>query len=463
MMKKILTSIFIAFHGLVLIAQSDDDALFIKQLHSYALKEGKAYQWLDTLCLKAPGRIAGSKSSSIAEQYMLEVLQSLKPDTVFLEPCETKSWMRGSIEIVETIDQHGNRHELHTCALGNSIGTAGEMISGECVEVLSLDQVDSLGNSLKDKIVFFNRPMDPSLVNTFHAYGSAVDQRVWGASRAAKYGAKAVIVRSMTNKIDTVPHTGTLVYIDSLPKIPAMAISTLDAEKLSEKLKNENITINLASSAQPGAASVNYNVIAEWRGKQFPEEIILFGGHIDAWDMGAGAHDDGAGCIHAVDAINILLAQNYLPKRTLRVVLFANEENGLAGGKTYAENSNKRNEKHLAAIESDTGGFVPRALSFDSETSLLIDYMRYVNQWLPLFETYDLNFKQAGSGADINPLKSQGSLLIGLRVDPQKYFDFHHTKNDQIYNVNQRELELGAATMASIIYLLDKYGLETKN
>ena len=203
----------------------------------------------------------------------------------------------------------------------------------------------------------------------------------------------------------------------------------------------------------------SYNVIGEIRGTEFPDEIILIGGHLDSWDIGQGAHDDGSGCVQAMEVLNTLKRLQYKPKRTIRCVLFMNEENGLGGALAYAQKSNEENEFHLAAIESDAGGFTPRGFSCDATAEVFNDKFKSFYAFSSLMEPYGISLSKGGGGADINPLKSQNGLLIGLRPDSQRYFDYHHTKIDTFEAINKRELELGAAAITSIVYLIDKYGL----
>jgi carboxypeptidase Q len=341
------------------------------------------------------------------------------------------------------------------------VATPKSGITGEVIEVNSLDDVEKLGKEkIGGKIVLFNRPMDPTQIRTFSAYGGAVDQRVYGPSKAGEYGAVAALVRSMTTRQDDVPHTGVTVYKDSLIRIPGIGISTNDADYLSQALKGGQVKVSVISGGKMMGKRSAPTVIGEIRGSDFPDEIILIGGHLDSWDVGEGAHDDGAGCVQAMEVLRILESLQYKPKRTIRCVLFSNEENGLAGGKTYAAESNAKGEFHLAAIESDAGGFSPRGFSFEADTSVFKTYYKNVNKWLPMLESYGLHFETGGSGADIGPLKSQKGLLIGLRPDSQRYFDFHHTATDTFENVNKRELELGAAAMASLVFFIDKYGIK---
>ncbi|MBK8490096.1 MAG: M28 family peptidase [Saprospirales bacterium] len=439
----------------------DKDALFIREIHDIALTQGSCYGWLTDLTTVGFGRLAGSPAAAAAVDYTRKMLDTLGVDSVWLQPCRVPRWVRGEKEQVQIVLPDKKTIELKALALGNSIGTGANGITAPVIEVRSLDEVDSLPDeAVKGKIVFFNRPMDPRQINTFNAYGGAVDQRVYGASRAAKKGAVAVVVRSMTNRLDDNPHTGTLSYQDPTQRIPAVAISTNDAEKLSALLKGSALSIYLRTTCETLSDVESFNVIAEWRGSERPGDIILVGGHLDAWDVGGGAHDDGSGCVQAMDVLQILKRLNYQPKHTIRCVLFMNEENGLVGGRTYWQTSNELEEYHMAAIESDRGGFSPRGFTAEGHVSIFQQKYKHVYQWEPLLEPYGLHLRLGGSGADISGLKDQKGLLFGLDVDTQRYFDFHHTAVDVIEAVNERELELGAAAMTSLVFLLDQYGLE---
>jgi hypothetical protein len=443
---------------------NDADALFVRQIYDKALTESRGYEWLRHLCTQIGGRLSGSPQAERAVAYTRQMLDTLHADSVWLQPCMVPRWERGAKPVV-SMKRAKSMSFLNTVALGGSVGTADKTLKGNVIEVKSLDEVDHLGEKAKGKIIFFNRPMDPKQINTFAAYGGANDQRVFGASRAAKQGAIAVLVRSLTTRIDDFPHTGTMIYTDSLPKIPALCVSTRDAEKLSKALKEEaNLEISVRSGGKMLADAPSNNVIAEWRGSEFPNEIILVGGHLDSWDLAQGAHDDGAGCVQAMDVLNLMKRLNYRPKRTIRCVLFMNEENGTAGGKKYAEialeNAQKKGEKHIFALESDAGGFTPRGFSFDGDTEIFTDqFKKLTNIAAPVLESYDLSFKKGGSGSDISPMKKQKVFLAGFRPDSQRYFDLHHTAEDNFDKINQRELELGTAAMTSLIYMIDKYGL----
>jgi len=458
--KNLILINLILLLSLGLLCAQDEDALFIKKIHDIALIEGKSYQWLKELCTNYPGRIAGSQNDRNAAIFTENVLKSLNISGTMLQECEADYWKRGELEQAVMTDYSGLLVPLKILSLGNSAPTPSGGVSAEVIEVQSLAEVEKLGEeNIAGKIVFYNRPMDPTQIRTFNAYGGAADQRVYGPSKAAEFGAVGAIVRSLTLKSDDIPHTGVTIYRDEHPKIAGVGISTNDADKLSASIKKGKTKVFLNTDCKNMGPRKTYNVIGEIKGSTHPDEIILVGGHLDSWDVGQGAHDDGAGCVQSMDVLNILIKAGYKPNRTVRCVLFANEENGLAGGREYARISNERGEFHLAALESDAGGFSPRGFSFEADTSVFKKYYRKVNEWSDILASYGLHFEMGGSGADISPLKSQKGLLIGLRPDSQRYFDYHHTATDTFDAVNKRELELGAAAMTSLIYLIDKYGL----
>jgi len=444
-------------------AQTDEsDALMVRHIYDDILTSGSCYDWLYAMTKDIGPRFSGTEGAAKGVSYTADILESLNVDEVRLQDVKVQSWDRGDFTEVAYVNHPNGTKIYPSLALGGSVATRKKGVKGELIEVFSLDTLELLGEAgLKDKVVFFNRPMNPKQIRTFNAYGGAVDQRVYGATRAAKYGAKAAIIRSMTTLLDDVPHTGTMYYEPDTPKkIPGIAISTNAAEELSMMLKTQKkVEICVKNSSTQLDSVMSHNVIGEITGSEFPNEIILIGGHLDSWDVGEGAHDDGSGCVHALQVIETLKRLNYTPKRTIRCVMFMNEENGLAGGRKYSAESDAAGEFHLAAIESDSGGFTPRGFSCDADTSVFKTYFKDLNGFLPILENYDLFLKKGGSGADISPLKSQKGLLIGLRPDSQRYFDYHHTANDVFEVVNERELKLGAAAMTSLVYLIDKYGI----
>lgn len=459
--KFFLILLFFVFQNSSLIGQEDDQAFFIKNIYDYSLTDAKIYPRLAHLSENIGGRLTGSKNAATAVDWTFAELKALGVDSVWKQECMVPHWVRRKEATVEISANGTDFISLNATSLGNSIGTEGNLWDAEIIEVFGLDTLALLGEDiLKDKIVFFNRPMDPRHIHTGRAYGGAVDQRSRGPAMAARFGAKAVLVRSMTTSLDYIPHTGVTVYDEDGVQIPGIAISTLDAEQLSKMIADGyKVTARISADCGMEEDKKSYNVVAEIKGSEYPDEIILVGGHLDSWDLAGGAHDDGAGCMHSIQVFETLIALGYKPKRTLRCVMFMNEENGLAGGKTYAAESNKNEEFHLAAIESDLGGFTPRGFGCSAMDEVFKPYLAKFQAFEKFLDPYDLHLKAGGGGADIGPLKSQGGLLIGLRPDPQRYFDLHHTKNDHIGMVNKRELELGAAAMTALVYLIDQFGL----
>lgn len=439
------------------------DAAQLKKIYDQALSDSRCYAWLEHLSLRIGHRLSGSIGAEKAVTWAKATLDTLGLDSVWLQPVMVPRWVRGESEQVwvEDSPMFGNV-QLSVLALGGSVGLLHGVVRGELQEVKSWAALDSLGaaGALKGKIVFYNRPMDPTRLRTFEAYGGAVDQRSAGPSRAAKYGAVGVLVRSMSLKIDGYPHTGGLRYDSAYALIPAAAVSTLDAERLSKMLKMEpHIKVSMDLKCMTLSDVLSYNVIGEIRGTERSKDILVVGGHLDSWDVGHGAHDDGAGCVQSMDVLRYLRRIGYRPRHTVRCVLFMNEENGLRGGRQYAAEAKRKNEFHLCAIESDAGGFTPRGFTFDAEDAVFNRFFDNIKTFAPLLEPYQLTLSKGGSGADIGPLKGQKGLLCGYSPDSQRYFDLHHTAADVFSAVHQRELELGAASMAALVYLLDKYGL----
>ena len=460
-MKKFLKTSLIIVFGLVntlVFAQTEDEKM-IRKIFDQALENGQSYEMLDYLSTNIGARLSGSPQAAAAVEWSKQVMESYGFDKVYLQEVMVPHWVRGKKEVARIVnsDKLGTV-EVSVCALGNSVGTGEGGLVAEVVEVQDLKELEKLGKqAIEGKIVFFNRSFDQKLIHTFRAYGGAVDQRVAGPSEAAKYGALGVVVRSMASNLDDVPHTGTTVYQEGIKKIPAVAISTKGADLLTQALKEDsNQKFYFETHCEMLPDVLSYNVIGEITGSEKPKEFIVVGGHLDSWDLGDGSHDDGAGCVQSIEVLRVLKQLGYKPKRTIRAVMYMNEENGLRGGNKYAEVAKKKKEKHIAALESDSGGFTPRGFRMSGSDK----QKSKVAAWRPLFEPYGLyDFSQPGGGADIGPLGKEGTLLIGLLPDSQRYFDYHHTTEDTFDKVNKRELELGAAGMTSLIYMLDKYGV----
>ena len=432
----------------------------LKKIYQTALLDGQSYLWLAHLSNQIGGRLSGSLNAQRAVEWGKEELDALGLEKVWLQPVMVPKWIRGTFEYANIETSPGNTINVPVCALGGSISTPLTGIRAEVVEVQDFEELKTLGEEkVKGKIVFYNRPMQADLINTFSAYSGCVDQRFSGAEEAARLGAVGVIVRSMNLSLDDYPHTGSMSYGD-LPlskRIPAAAISTNGAELLSSMLAlNPRLKFYLKQNCKNLPDVQSYNVIGEITGSIYPEEIMVVGGHLDSWDLGDGSHDDGAGIVQSMEVLRIMKKINYRPKRTLRVVLYMNEENGQRGAAKYTEIAQKNNENHVFALESDAGGFTPRGFSIDTTEEKL----KTIQSWAPYFEPYLVHlFVKGGSGADIAPLKTADNVLVGLRPDSQRYFDFHHAANDTFDAINKRELELGAATMASLVFLIDHFKL----
>lgn len=434
-------------------AQVDEDA--VRQIFDKELREGRSYSWLVDLSTKIGHRLSGSPGAARAVEWAKRELGNIA-DSVWLQPVMVPQWVRGQKEEARI---KKSKLEFNVCALGGSVGTGPSGITAQVVEVKTLEELKELGEkNIRGKIVFFNRPMDASRIHTFSAYGGAVDQRAYGPSEAAHYGAVGVVVRSMGLNDEDYPHTGALRYDPDLPKIPAIAISTRHADVLSQTVKNNSdLQFYFETHCETLPDVRSFNVIAELKGSEYSDEVIVVSGHLDSWDLGQGAHDDGAGVVHSMEVLRLFKILGIKPKRTIRAVLFMNEENGLRGGVEYAKYVEAKKEKHVAAIESDRGGFTPRGFSMSATN----DIRNRIKTWRPLLEPYGLtDFNQEGGGADIGPLAPLGIPLIGFLPDSQRYFDYHHTATDTIDKVSKRELELGSASITALVYLLDQHGLD---
>ena len=417
-----------------------------------ALREGRSYGLLEELCTVAPKRLAGSEGSAAAEAWAVRTLLAAGLANVHLEAVEAPHWVRGEVEELTLLDGPQPGLQLQVAALGGSEPTPAGGVEAEVVEVASFEALAALGEAARGKLVFFNRPMDAAEVDSFRAYGGAVDQRSRGVVEAARAGALGAIVRSMTQRVDEHPHTGALSYAQDVARVPGCAISTRDAGRLSELLRDHpgaRLRLRLDCANLPPAQV--HNVVAELVGHERPEEILLVGGHLDAWDKGVGAHDDGAGCVQSIEAAALLARLGMVPRRTIRVVLFANEENGLRGARAYAEQHAGELGQHVFALESDRGGFVPRGFTTDAQGEAFA-LLKAATQLLSFAGASEL--RRGGGGADISVLADAGVVLAGLSPDPQRYCDVHHSELDTLEQVHARELELGTAAMAALLFVL---------
>lgn len=449
--RSSLLSAFILLFRISLSGQEPEKIL--NTIFDEALTDQTAYNHLRYLCKETPRRIDGSPNSYKAVEYTRKALIDAGADTVWLQKVKVPHWVRGKESCIITSAISG-KSELTIAALGLSEGTSDKGITARVIEVHDFAELKTLGKKrIEGKIVFFNRPVDNKLINTFSGYGGAVNQRSQGASEASVYGATGVIVRSMTQFIDDFPHTGSMHYADGVKKIPAVAVSTLDAEMLSNWLKKDSsLTMNLVSTCKNLPDTLSYNVIGEIRGSSKPNEYITAGGHLDAWDITEGAHDDGGGCVQAIEMIRIFKKLGIKPKRSVRAVMFMNEEMSGTGGKAYAEEAKIKGETHYAALESDRGVLSPRGFAFDAEG----DRFRKLQSLSKYFIPFNIrDFDTGGGGSDIAPLKALGALQIGYIPEIQKYFLYHHSPKDTFEEVNIRELQMGSAAITSLVYLID--------
>jgi hypothetical protein len=454
-LKTLIPALFI---GSSLFGQNTD-SIIIRKIYDEALENGHAYKNLEYLCKQIGPRLSGSVNAQKSVDWTKKLMEDYGFDRVYLQELMVPVWERGAKEEAYILDGD-TKILVPIAALGGSIASPSKGITAPILEVRNFEELKALGEAVvKGKIIFFNRPFDSKLFNTFSAYGGAVNQRSQGAIEAAKLGAVGVIVRSMSSVVDDFPHTGGMTYQEGVNKIPGAAISTKSADVLSEKLKlNKSSVIQFyfKQSCRTLPDAVSYNVIGEIKGTIDPDGIITVGGHLDSWDLAEGAHDDGTGVMQSVEVLRIFKRLNLKPRHTIRAVMFMNEENGLRGGLKYAEIAKQNNEKHLAALESDAGGYTPRGFTVENAPFSLTHF----SNWKSLFAPYLVDaIISGGGGADIGPLRIMPEVvLIGFRPDTQRYFDIHHSSNDVFENVNKRELELGAAAMTSLIYLIDQYG-----
>jgi hypothetical protein len=438
---------------LVISLKGQEPVMVIRSIFDDALSDNIADQTLKYLCKNTKGRIDGSPAAAEAVEFTRNALIRAGADTVWLQRVPVPAWERGE-EHCRIVSSRMGSEDISIAALGLSVGTSGEGIAANVIEVHNFDELKSLGKeAVKGKIVFFNRPVNNLLVNSFAGYGGAVNQRTQGASEAAKYGAVAVIVRSATQAMDDFPHTGVTRYEENVIKIPAVAVSTIGAEKLSRWLKTDpSLNVHLVSTCRNYPDTWSYNVIGELRGSEKPQEIITVGGHLDAWDISEGAHDDAGGCVQSIETIRIFKKLGIRPKRSIRAVMFMNEEMTGTGGRTYADEAKRKGEIHYAALESDRGVASPRGFGFDAEGARLEKLQSLAKYFIP----YNLrDFDRGGGGSDIGPLKALGALQIGSIPDTQRYFWYHHSANDTYEQVNIREMQLGSASIAALIYLID--------
>ncbi len=457
-MKKHLLLFFVVITTLITNAQDNKkDSLQMRAIYDEVLINGEAYENLRYLCKNIGNRLSGSANAQKAVDWSYQLMKLYDFDKVWLQEVMVPNWKRGDTELCYVKDAVGNNVKLSITALGGSIATDG-ILEAQVIEVKSIEDLRSRDNKeIEGKIVFISQAFDQRMISTGQAYGACGAIRYHGAAEASYKGAVGVINRSLSSIDDDFAHTGAMKYRDSIPAIPAVAISVEGAKFLSEYIENGNDQMSLELNCETHEDTLSYNVIADITGSEFPKKVMLVGGHLDSWDIGEGAHDDGAGVVQALEVLRVFKALDIKPRHTLRCVFYMNEENGMRGSIAYAKWT-KENKEEIpwVAMESDIGGFTPRGFSIKADDI----YYQAISEWSDLFKPYysDLLIKGWG-GPDIGRLEDQGTVLIGYLPDIQRYFDIHHSDNDVFETVNKRELQLGAASMTSLLYLIDSHGL----
>jgi hypothetical protein len=434
-----------------------NDSLTARKISNQILDHGRCYSDLRTLCKTIGHRLSGSPQADAAVRWAYNTMRDEGFDSVWLQPVRVPVWKRGPERLSLKFDRDGDYYDVRMLSLGNSEGTGGRELERRIVMVNSFEEFKELDRSeVENKIVFFNYRFRQDLPNTFNGYGDAVKYRWMSPMVAAEKGAAAVIIRSVSTGLDDEPHTGSMRYADTIRHIPEVAIGNTTANKLEKACKRGYAKAILQSDCGMQGTKMSYNVIGEMRGTEHPDEYLIVGGHLDSWDVGEGAHDDGAGCVQSIEVLRTFKALGIRPKHSIRAVLFMNEENGLKGGAAYADSVRSRGEKHLLAIESDAGGFAPRGFGFEVSAAQRDRIRQYAKVLLP-YGVYDV--ESDGGGADISPLRKLGVPVGELMPDSQRYFDLHHTDADVFETVNHRELKLGAVAMTIMIYLADSHNL----
>ncbi len=437
----------------------DEEQNYIKTADLFvrtALTQNDGYNLLKKMCALGP-RLSGSENSLRAIKWAEEKMKQLGLDSVWLQPVMVPHWVRGNIEkaVIKDSKLFAGR-SLNIADLGGSVAAPPVGITARVLEVSNFKQLDSLKDKVKGKIVYFDRPLDAGLIDTFAGYGGAVDQRLFGAASAAKYGAVGVLIRSITTKYDNVPHTGVMFYKDGVKKIPAAALGYKDADFLGSALKKDpDLKIQMTMNCKTLPDAESYNVIGELKGTRYPRDVIIVGGHLDSWDKGVGANDDGTGCMQSLEVLTLYKRLGIKPERTIRCIFYINEENGTRGGIAYEKYAETAEEHQLAAIESDRGSGTPRGFYFTADSSVI----EKVQSWLPVLRRTRIEWiRKGGSGEDVGELK-HAAALIGYVPEEQRYFDYHHSGNDVFSIIHPREFELGSAAMATLVFLIDRKGL----
>lgn len=447
---KILLIVFVTLN---LYAQKND-SIVVSSIYKNALNDYTAYDNLKLLCDSASPRPFGSDESIKAVYLFAEMLENAGVEQVELQAYQKDIWKNISSSAT-LILPNSNIIDLNVVAIGPSVATSENGITADIIQVDDLEALEKLPNEdVEGKIVFFNSPMKNSFINPINAYVDAVGPRFFGAVKAAEKGAVAIIVRSVTMEMDSIPRSGCLRYANEIAKIPAVIVSPEDAIVISKQIEKEN---NLQANVNVNSVilenETTYNVVAEIKGKTKPDEVILVGAHIDTWFNTPGAHDDGAGCVQMIDVLRIFKTLSLNNNRTIRCVLFMDEEMYQSGAQAYTDSFDDKKETIVAAIESDLGAYQPDGFFIDA----VGEDLAFIQGFKTQLEPYGLDkFEKGFGGGDMSVIKRKYDFIsMALRVENQRYWNIMHTENDTFDKINRRELQFGTAAITGLVYLID--------
>lgn len=424
-----------------------------RKISDEIMTNGKAYENLGELTKGIGPRFSATPGYAKAVEWAEKKFKEIGINMIWRQEAKAPVWIRGK-ESLHIKTGNGDWKNIRMLSFGNSEGTGGKDLTGEIVLINSTAELNAMSiGQLKDKIVFVNVPMDPKIINTSDSYLLTAKSKLISASVIAKTGAKALIIRSLTTANDDTPHAKMIYYEpDDKIKIPALSIGTRSADELEKTIKKQKVTAKINMTAESKGDTTNPNIIAEIQGKK-DSKVIVLGAQLDSWDIGEGAIDDGTGVAQCIEVLRTLKALGYENNHTIRVVLYANSENGGQGREMYAAYVKKRDEKHIFALGTDAGGYSPRGFSLDMSPQR----RRLIFPWKEYFLPYGVyDFDQTEAIQDISPLKKLDIPLAELVVDTQRYFDYHHSEQDTFDKVNKRELLLGAVAMTQMILMVDK-------
>lgn len=425
-----------------------------KKISDEIFLHGTAYDNLGELTKGIGARFSATPGYTKAVDWAEKNLKEAGAENIWKQEVKVPVWVRGR-ESLQVKTANGTWKTIKMLSFGNSEGTKGKDLIGDILFVNDANEFVHLKSAdVKDKIVFVNYPIDPTIINTTDSYLIAAKSKVISPSVIAQKGAKALIIRSLTTASDDIPHAKQVYYEpDDKARIPSLTIGVRSANELEKLLKTQNVQAKINMSAELKGETINHNIIGEIPGKK-DGKVILIGAQLDSWDFAEGAHDDGTGVVQCIEVLRTFKALGYDNNHTIRVVLFANSENGGMGRETYEIQAKRKEEKHVFALGTDAGGYSPRGFSLDMSPQR----RRLVFEWKNYFLPYGVyNFDQTDAIQDIAPLKKLDIPLAELVVDTQRYFDYHHSEKDTFDKVNKRELLLGATVMTQLVFMIDNH------